>query len=103
MRYEVIKQIAELDKSDIALFGEKLNEILEHENIMVIDRGSLTKREKEVMALVVKGLSNREIAEQLCISKRTVEIHRQNISRKLHLKSKKQQIIELAPKETFSN
>ncbi|SEN50013.1 response regulator transcription factor [Nitrosomonas marina] len=42
----------------------------------------LTEREKEVMALVVQGLANKEIAALLSISHRTVEIHRKNIMRK---------------------
>ncbi|SES65274.1 two component transcriptional regulator, LuxR family [Nitrosomonas marina] len=42
----------------------------------------LTEREKEVVALVVQGLPNKEIAALLDISHRTVEIHRKNIMRK---------------------
>jgi len=47
----------------------------------------LTEREREVVSLVVKGLSTREIASQLDISTRTVETHRANLMRKLNLKS----------------
>ncbi|PTN13162.1 response regulator transcription factor [Nitrosomonas aestuarii] len=42
----------------------------------------LTEREKEVMVLVVQGFSSKEIATQLDISHRTVEIHRGNIMHK---------------------
>ncbi|GJL74387.1 MAG TPA: response regulator [Nitrosomonas sp.] len=42
----------------------------------------LTEREREVMVLVVQGFSNKEIAAQLKISHRTVEIHRGNIMHK---------------------
>jgi DNA-binding NarL/FixJ family response regulator len=48
---------------------------------------TLTEREREVVGLVVKGLSTREIATQLDISTRTVETHRANLMRKLNLKS----------------
>jgi len=48
---------------------------------------SLTKREKEIINLVVEGLSNKEIAEKLCISIRTVDSHKNNIMQKLGLKS----------------
>lgn len=42
----------------------------------------LTEREKEVMKLAVKGLSNKEIAAYLGISHRTVEIHKSKIMQK---------------------
>lgn len=41
---------------------------------------SLTEREREVMALAVDGLANKEIARRLGISHRTVEIHRARIA-----------------------
>lgn len=47
----------------------------------------LTKREKQIIQLVVDGLSNKEIAEQLFISIRTVDSHKNNIMQKLSLKS----------------
>lgn len=43
----------------------------------------LTKREKEIIKLVCKGLSNTEIGEKLFISHKTVDTHRTNIMRKL--------------------
>lgn len=43
----------------------------------------LTKREREVLAGVAKGLSNRKIGEHLAISPRTVEIHRANMLNKM--------------------
>ncbi|WP_242363903.1 response regulator [Limosilactobacillus antri] len=48
----------------------------------------LSKREKEVFPLVALGYSNREISEKLFISTKTVEAHKANISRKLHLHSR---------------
>jgi DNA-binding NarL/FixJ family response regulator len=43
----------------------------------------LTPREREVLKLIATGLSNRQIAERLHISVKTVETHRGNIMRKL--------------------
>ena len=48
---------------------------------------TLTNREKQVIRLVASGLINKEIAERLSLSERTVEVHRQNASRKLKLQS----------------
>ncbi|WP_454785303.1 response regulator transcription factor [Legionella sp. WA2024007413] len=48
---------------------------------------SLTKREKEVMELVVEGKLNKQIAYELDISISTVEVHRANVMRKMGVKS----------------
>ena len=47
----------------------------------------LSQREKEIVSCVVKGMSNKEIAEHLFISPHTVITHRKNISRKLQIHS----------------
>lgn len=44
---------------------------------------SLSRREKQVMELVVTGCANREIAEQLGISPKTVEVHRSRVMTKM--------------------
>lgn len=46
---------------------------------------SLTQREREVLKLVGEGYQNKEIADYLCISVKTVEKHRANIMEKLDL------------------
>ena len=47
----------------------------------------LSEREKEIVVEVVKGFSNKEIAENMFISINTVTTHRRNISRKLNIHS----------------
>ena len=47
----------------------------------------LSQREKEIICCVVKGMSNKEIAENLFISVHTVITHRRNIARKLQIHS----------------
>jgi two-component system response regulator DctR len=47
----------------------------------------LTDRERDVMQLVVEGLPNKLIADQLDISVRTVEVHRSRVFDKMHVKS----------------
>lgn len=46
---------------------------------------TLTTREREVLKLIAEGHKNREIAEELCISVKTVEKHRANLMEKLNL------------------
>ena len=48
---------------------------------------SLTPREKEVMALVVEGLANKQAAGRLGVSQRTVEIHRARVMEKMQASS----------------
>ena len=48
---------------------------------------SLTRREKEVMQLVTTGMLNRDIAKQLEISIKTVEVHRANVMDKMAVNS----------------
>ena len=70
---EILKQIA---------VSESIS-IIEPQIASEADRGLLTFREKEILNLVAQGLSNREIAEQLFVSRHTVESHIKHIYRKL--------------------
>jgi regulator of cell morphogenesis and NO signaling len=49
--------------------------------------GDLSSREKDVLVQIVNGLSNKEIADKLCLSTHTVMSHRKNIARKLNIHS----------------
>lgn len=48
---------------------------------------TLSAREKEIVVCIVKGMTNKQIAEQLCISAHTVITHRRNIVAKLQIHS----------------
>ncbi|MFI1743410.1 response regulator [Thalassobellus sediminis] len=54
----------------------------------------LTKREKQILNLVLQLKNNKDIAEELQISKRTAEVHRFNLMKKLEVKN----IMELSNK-----
>ncbi|WP_153445770.1 response regulator transcription factor [Vibrio algicola] len=48
---------------------------------------SLTEREKEILRLIVQGMKNQQIADDLCIAVRTVEVHRSSLMKKFETKS----------------
>ena len=49
--------------------------------------GTLTSREREVMALVVRGLLNKQIASELGASEKTIKIHRGRVMEKMKVQS----------------
>lgn len=52
------------------------------------EAAGLTARERELLYLIGEGLSNAEIATALFLSRKTVETHRTNLSRKLRIRSR---------------
>ena len=69
---------------------EKLEKKYEesHPEVVATEKSeSLTEREVEILTCVVKGLTNKEIAQQLFLSTHTVISHRRNITRKLEIHS----------------
>ena len=54
-----------------------------------LDMSTLTRQEKQITLLVQKGMTNREIAEELCISESTVKKHMSNIFEKLKITSRR--------------
>lgn len=62
-------------------------------------RFSLTGREKELLVLLLKGKSNKEISDLLCVSPETVKSHLQSIYKKLGVKSRMEAAILLFSKD----
>ena len=60
-----------------------------------MNKGILTKREKEVFELLVKNKTTAEIAESLFISEKTVRNHISNAMQKLGVKGRAGAVIEL--------
>ena len=75
--YDSVEQVKDkLDK----LFDSNSDQTLDEQN-------ALSAREKEIIICVVKGLTNKEIAQTLFLSTHTVISHRRNITRKLEIHS----------------
>jgi DNA-binding NarL/FixJ family response regulator len=81
---EIISTLDERDdiyKKLEALIQEKL------ENQNSVQHSELSEREKTILMLVARGMTNKEIAEKLFLSTHTVITHRKNITNKLGIKS----------------
>ena len=74
---------------DLDTLSRKLSGLLEVEDEEEVVDGQdvLSQREREIVVCVVKGMTNKEIAESLYLSIHTVITHRRNISKKLQIHS----------------
>lgn len=65
---------------------EKLSNLMQN-NKDEVNKQELSAREKEIIICAVKGMTNKQIAESLCLSAHTVIAHRRNIANKLQIHS----------------
>lgn len=72
---------------DVDSLSHKISLLMNVANEEESDQDSLSQREKEIVGCVVRGMTNKEIAEKLYISVHTVITHRRNITRKLQIHS----------------
>ncbi len=87
---ELLNAILEVDEGNKYVCEEVKNILAQQEldeDNGRADMNSLSRRELDIVQLIKEGLSSREIALQLDISLKTVEVHRYNILKKLNLKN----------------
>ena len=89
-REEMFKAITEI-MNGRRYICEEIKNILSEQIITGEDQStgvnSLSQREIEIINFIRKGHSSKEIADALCISVKTVEVHRYNVLKKLNLKN----------------
>jgi two-component system, NarL family, response regulator NreC len=100
---ELMSAIESVAKGDAYLHPSATKRLMEEYLGSVKHDGSntynlLSDREKEVLTLIAKGYSNKEIAEQLVISVKTVETHKGNLMEKLQMKTRPE-LVEYAVKK----
>ena len=85
------KPLRDQDLLDAVGLAIERNQVERHKTLLNSDLRtrfeSLTSREKEVLALVVTGLMNKQVAGQMNIREVTVKVHRGNVMRKMGAKS----------------
>lgn len=83
-REELVEAISTIVKGKLYLSHEAARSLRAPE---VSDQPLLTRREKEVLALIAEGMTNNEVAEKLFISSTTVDTHRKSLLNKLNAKN----------------
>jgi DNA-binding NarL/FixJ family response regulator len=86
---ELIEAIRAAAKGEVRLHPKAQKRLIKEVRTPEM-RESLTERETETLRLIAKGLSNKEIAEQLSVSEVTVKTHVSSILSKLNLQSRTQ-------------
>lgn len=72
---------------DVEKLTRKISSLMNVDEEDENEQDALSQREKEIIGCVVRGMTNKEIAEKLFISVHTVITHRRNITRKLQIHS----------------
>jgi DNA-binding NarL/FixJ family response regulator len=72
----------------LSALGERPERRLGKRTAAKLENGGLTRREVEIVRMVATGRTNREIARELFLSPRTVEMHVSNILMKLNGRSR---------------
>jgi two-component system, NarL family, response regulator LiaR len=85
---ELAEAIRQVHGGRPTLAPEAVQALIQPPSEAVTMAADLTRREQEVLALLVKGMSNPEIAERLVISRSTVKVHISNILSKLGVASR---------------
>jgi two-component system response regulator NreC len=89
---ELIAAVRSVFRGDLYIYPKMIRSLLRPEqkspqkNTTNIE--PLTAREEEVLKLIVQGYTNKQVAEELSISIRTVEGHRANLTEKLGIRSR---------------
>ena len=74
--------------ADLAAAGERVDKRLGRRAARDLEQGGLTRRELEILRMVAVGRTNREIAHQLFLSPRTIDMHVRNMLAKLDCRSR---------------
>jgi DNA-binding NarL/FixJ family response regulator len=89
---ELINAIRSVYRGELYIHPKMLRSILKPESRSTRSDESnqepLTTREEDVLKMIVQGYTNKQVAEQLNISVRTVEGHRANLTEKLGIRSR---------------
>jgi DNA-binding NarL/FixJ family response regulator len=86
---DLVKAVLAADRGEVQLHPEVakklMNEVAAPRKEAAVQAEELTEREKEVLALLGQGMSNKEIAREISVSEKTVKAHVSSVLNKLNL------------------
>ena len=97
---EVLGAMREVQHGGGAMSGEIARKVIGYfreQTTVTAEVGQLTTREREVLELVVSGLSNKEIADRLSVTVAAVRFHLKHIYQKLHVHSRTEAALKFRP------
>lgn len=97
---EVLAAMREVQGGGGAMSGEVARKVIGYFREEAETKGDaeeLTNREREVLELVVHGLSNKEIADRLSVTVAAVRFHLKHIYQKLHVHSRTEAVLKFRP------
>ena len=97
---EVLQAMREVQQGGGAMSGEIAREVIGYfrgQSTTEAAVDGLTPREREILELVVHGLSNKEISERLSVTVDAVRWHLKHIYQKLHVHSRTEAALKLRP------
>jgi DNA-binding NarL/FixJ family response regulator len=98
---EVVGAMREVQQGGGAMSGEIARKVIEHfreQAAATTEMDQLTAREREVLELVVHGLSNKEITDRLNVTMAAVRFHLKHIYQKLHVHSRTEAVLKFRAK-----
>ncbi|MBQ4821081.1 response regulator transcription factor [Aquimarina sp. MMG016] len=90
----LVKKIRSEDQVNSKDFEDQSDIVAKESKSIVGNPFDLTKRESQILQLAISGMTNKDIATELNISRRTTEVHRFNLMKKMGVKN----ILELSNK-----
>jgi len=98
---QIVAAIRDVQQGGVPMSSEIARKVISHfqeQEKAAVDVEKLSTREREVLDLVVRGLSNKEIVDRLGISIEGVRWHLRNIYQKLHVHTRTEVLVKFRPR-----
>jgi DNA-binding NarL/FixJ family response regulator len=97
---KILEAIMEVSRGGAPMssnIARKVVQSFQNKGLSFEDQANLTKREEEILSGVVRGLANKEIADELSIAVETIRVHLKSIYEKLHVRCRTEAALKAYP------